>query len=310
MFADPAARIALESITHPLVRTGFVEPCSRQPRSDAVVVNDIPLLTTLAAAAAFHLVVGVRADAERRVRPADRPWTGRGRRPGANGRPADRRPNAHRCATSLLDNDGGRADVVAAVDALWHDRLLPFEENTRLGRRAPRPAVPQLVDPQPRWATDAVRLAARASLAAGGARVDHIGSTAIPAMPAKDVIDLQLTVPDLATADELAEALVRGGFSAGDRDSTRTPRIPLDDDPDRWRKRLHGNADPGQSLNLHVRVKDSPAGAGHCCSATGCRAEPAVAAEYLAVKRRCRGRACAATRAPTGTRSGQGTVDR
>src|SRR6478609_465603 len=34
---------------------------------DAIVVNDIPLLTTLAAAASFHLVIGVRADAEVRV---------------------------------------------------------------------------------------------------------------------------------------------------------------------------------------------------------------------------------------------------
>ena len=32
-----------------------------------MVVNDIPLLTTLPAAAAFHLVIGVQADAELRV---------------------------------------------------------------------------------------------------------------------------------------------------------------------------------------------------------------------------------------------------
>ena len=54
----------LEQITHPLVREGFESP-SQAAAIDAIVVNDIPLLTTLAAAAAFHLVVGVRADAER-----------------------------------------------------------------------------------------------------------------------------------------------------------------------------------------------------------------------------------------------------
>src|SRR4051794_31421440 len=55
VFADPAARAVLEGITHPLVRAGFTEIRSRAP-ADAVVVNDIPLLTTMAAAAGFHLV--------------------------------------------------------------------------------------------------------------------------------------------------------------------------------------------------------------------------------------------------------------
>ncbi len=210
VFADPASRIALEQITHPLVRKGFVA-VQQAAAIDAIVVNDIPLLTTLEAAAAFHLVVGVRADAERRI---DRLISRGLGEADARARMAAQLTDAERAPLCdvLIDNDGRRADVVAAVDALWHDRLLPFEENTRLARRAPRPGGAQLVDPQPRWATDAVRLAARASLAAGGARVDHIGSTAIPAMPAKDVIDLQLTVPDLATADALAEALSAAGF--------------------------------------------------------------------------------------------------
>ena len=97
-------------------------------------------------------------------------------------------------------------------------------------RRTPGPVdepnaeAPALVDPQPRWAVDARRLAARISRAAGGARVDHIGSTAIPGMPAKDVIDLQLTVPSLDAADELAPALAAAGFP-GRSGSSGTPHI-------------------------------------------------------------------------------------
>ncbi len=282
VFADPASRLALEQITHPLVRKGF-EARQQAAAIDAIVVNDIPLLTTLKAAAAFHLVVGVRADAERRVERLISRGLGEA---DARARMAAQLTDAERAPLCdvLIDNDGGRADVVATVDSLWLHRLLPFEENTRLARRAPRPGGAQLVDPQPRWATDAVRLAARASLAAGGARVDHIGSTAIPAMPAKDVIDLQLTVPDLATADALAEALSAAGFPPVTGIDQDTPH-PADDDPGRWRKRLHSNADPGQSLNLHVRVKDSPGWTWALLFRDWCRADRAVAAEYLAAKR-------------------------
>src|SRR6478735_7487704 len=66
VFADPAARRRLEQITHPLVRGRF-EQIRRAAPDDAIVVNDIPLLTTLDVAATFHLVIGVRADAEVRV---------------------------------------------------------------------------------------------------------------------------------------------------------------------------------------------------------------------------------------------------
>jgi dephospho-CoA kinase len=119
---------------------------------------------------------------------------------------------------------------------------------------------------------------------AGGARVDHIGSTAIPGMPAKDVLDLQLTVPSLQIADELSADLAAGGFPRLAGFEQDTPH-PHGADPDPWHKRLHGNADPGQSLNLHVRVKDSPNWRWALLFRDWLIAEPAVAQEYLAVKR-------------------------
>ena len=45
-------------------------------------------------------------------------------------------------------------------------------------------------------------------------RVDHIGSTAVPGMDAKDVIDVQVTVESLDVADELADALADVGYPA------------------------------------------------------------------------------------------------
>jgi dephospho-CoA kinase len=281
VFADAASRKRLEGITHPLVRSRF-DDLRRQAPADSVVVNDIPLLTTLRAAASFHLVVGVQADAEVRVeRLIERGLA----EADARARMAAQLGDEQRAALCdvVLVNHGGRAELVCAVDELWVDRLLPFEENTRSGRPAIRGG-PALIDPQPRWISDARRLAARISAAAGGARVDHIGSTAIPGMPAKDVLDFQLTVPSLAAAAELAAPLTEAGFpelAEFDRD---TPH-PTDDDPARWRKKTHANADPGQAINLHLRVRDWPNWRWALLFRDWLTADQAAAAEYLAVKR-------------------------
>ena len=54
-----------------------------------------------------------------------------------------------------------------------------------------------------------------AALGAGALRIDHIGSTAIPAMDAKDVLDIQVSVTDLVDAQERFDAPLRGlGFCA------------------------------------------------------------------------------------------------
>ena len=43
--------------------------------------------------------------------------------------------------------------------------------------------------------------------------IEHIGSTAVPGLAAKDIIDLQVTVGSLADADRLAPAFERAGYS-------------------------------------------------------------------------------------------------
>ncbi|HEY5879999.1 MAG TPA: dephospho-CoA kinase [Nakamurella sp.] len=254
VFADPAARSRLEGITHPLVRERFDE-IRRSAPEDAIVVNDIPLLTTLAGAATFHLVVGVRADPELRVsRLVERGLTESDARARIAAQLTDEQ-RAPLCDVMLV-NHGDRGELADEVDALWADRLVPFERNVRAGTRAPRGA-PALVEPRPDWPADARRVATRISAAAGGARVDHIGSTAIPGMPAKDVLDLQLTVADLSQADAWATRLAAAGFPRPEGDWWDVPH-PCDADPARWHKRVHVNADPAQSVNLHVRVRDWP----------------------------------------------------
>ncbi|HEY5150926.1 MAG TPA: dephospho-CoA kinase [Mycobacterium sp.] len=281
VFADPAARARLEAIIHPLVRARAAQ-IQREAPVESVVVHDIPILTTLAVAATFQLVVGVRAGEDVRVARL----VGRGlAEPDARSRIASQITDDERAALCdvLLDNDGDQALLVTSVGDLWRSRIRPFADNVRAGRRVPRSG-PRLVDPDPRWPVDARRLAARVSRAAGGARVDHIGSTAIVGMPAKDVIDLQLTVPDLQTADDRAPALRAAGFpvAAGfDRDNPH----PAGADQRDWCKRLHQNADPGRSINLHVRVRDSAGWRWALLFRDWLAADPSVAADYLALKR-------------------------
>lgn len=285
VFADPAARRQLEQITHPRVRGRFEQIRAAAP-AEAIVVNDIPLLTTLAQAASFHLVIGVRADVEVRVERL----IGRGlAESDARARIAAQLSDEQRAPLCdvVLANHGPRSELADAVAALWTNRLVPFEGNVRAGRRAGRGA-PRLVPPRASWADDARRLAARISVAAGGARVDHIGSTAIPGMPAKDILDLQLTVDSLDRADDLAPTLTAAGFPAVPGIRADTPHLvgadPDGADPAGWVKRYHANADPGQSLNLHVRVRDWPNWRCALLLRDWLTADAAAAAEYRALK--------------------------
>jgi dephospho-CoA kinase len=106
------------------------------------------------------------------------------------------------------------ARQVRAVETLWTDRLLPLEANLRLGRRARRRMGAVLVDPDPTWPDQAARLIGRLDHAIGRSaiRVDHIGSTSIPGLPAKDLVDIQVTVTDLSTARDAAERARTAGF--------------------------------------------------------------------------------------------------
>jgi len=72
---------------------------------------------------------------------------------------------------------------------------------------------------QRRWAGDFVRIARRIRESVGDAavRIDHIGSTAVLGLAAKDVIDLQVTIRDLSRAGELRSRLKAAGFRQGGR---------------------------------------------------------------------------------------------
>ena len=70
---------------------------------------------------------------------------------------------------------------------------------------------------RPSWSEEFERYAHRIRGIVGNAaiRIDHIGSTAVRNLGAKDVIDVQITVGDLDQASDLVELLRSKGFRQG-----------------------------------------------------------------------------------------------
>lgn len=283
VFADEGARRRLEAITHPRVRARSAELAAAAP-PDAVVVNDVPLLVEVGLAPTYHLVVVVRTEVATRLARLERdrgmPRVEAERRIAAQADDARRRA----VADVELSNDGSLEELHAAVDRLWRERLLPYEENVRL-RRAVRPDRVTLTGPDPTWPQQYARLAARIRHATAPAdlRIDHIGSTAVAGLAAKDVIDIQLAVPSLAEADGvLAERLAAAGFPRLPGEWWDNPRPP---GSGRWEKRLHGSADPARPVHLHLRPEGSPGWRYALLTRDHLRADPDQRAAYLALKR-------------------------
>ncbi len=283
VFADDDARRTLDAITHPRVRARTAELVAAAP-PDAIVVNDVPLLVEVGLAPTYHLVVVVQTAVPTRL---ERLTRDRGMDPDeARRRIAAQADDTRRRAAAdvVLRNDGTLTELHAAVDALWADRLLPYEANLRQ-RRAVRLSRVELAEADPTWPQQYGRLAARIrhALAPAEPRIDHIGSTAVPGLPAKDVIDIQLTVPRLGDADgPLAERLADAGFPRLPGQWWDTPRLP---GADRWPKRLHGSADPGRLVNLHIREEGSPGWRYALLMRDHLRADPDQRAAYLLLKR-------------------------
>ncbi|GAA4992786.1 dephospho-CoA kinase [Pseudonocardia tropica] len=291
VFSDAGARRTLDGIVHPLVRARSDELVAAAP-ADAVVVQDIPLLVEGGMAPAFPLVVVVGVDAEERAR---RLVSARGMsEQDARARIAAQATDEQRRAVAdvWLDNSGDPDDTRRRVDALWDGRLAGFEENLRTGRPAPD-GPPRLVEHDPDWAVQARRLAERVAVAAGGhgRGVDHIGSTAVPGLPARDVLDLQLAVESPADAGAVTDALVAAGFpvdaAAPEASEGTAPEGSEGTAPEgsTGTVRVHRSADPGRAAVVAVRVHGSPAWRHAVELRDRLRADATARAGYAAHKR-------------------------
>lgn len=280
-FGDEDKRATLNGIVHPLVARRRAEIISAVSE-DEVVVEDIPLLVESGMAPLFPLVVIVHADPEVRVeRLIKRGMDEADARARIAAQASDEQ--RRKVADVWLDNSGSEGELVERTRGLWHQRILPFAHN--VSTRQTVRAAQQLVPYDPTWPAQAHRIIERLKTACGhhALRVDHIGSTAISGMDAKNVIDVQITVASLAVADELADTLADIGYP---RIEGITSDVPHSDQPSLWRKRIHASADPGRPAHIHVRVDSWPNQQFALLFTDWLRANPGVREDYLAAKRR------------------------
>lgn len=118
VFADDQARRDLEAITHPAIRELAAARIAQAP-ADAVLVHDHPLLVEMGMAPQCDTVVVVDLPTDTQV---ERLVEQRGMTEAdARARLAAQTSREERLsvADEVLDNSGTRADLLAAVDALW-----------------------------------------------------------------------------------------------------------------------------------------------------------------------------------------------
>jgi GrpB-like predicted nucleotidyltransferase (UPF0157 family) len=107
-----------------------------------------------------------------------------------------------------------------------------------------------IVPYRPAWADEFVRLERRLRDVLGerALRIDHIGSTSVAGLAAKDVIDIQVTVARLDDADALSAA----GYRAQEFLADHVPPGGLADEVE-WKKRFFNLPEGERRGNVHVR---------------------------------------------------------
>jgi GrpB-like predicted nucleotidyltransferase (UPF0157 family) len=113
-------------------------------------------------------------------------------------------------------------------------------------------------------------------------RIDHIGSTSVPNLDAKDIIDIQVTVNELT--HEVERALNLAGFERNLR--IAHDHIPPESttDPKEWEKWIFKPASASRKINVHVRIQNRANQRYPILFRDYLRALPMVAQAYAKVK--------------------------
>jgi GrpB-like predicted nucleotidyltransferase (UPF0157 family) len=117
-------------------------------------------------------------------------------------------------------------------------------------------------------------------------RIDHIGSTSVPGLAAKDVIDIQVTVSSLKPVERIDQTLALAGYMryAGIVEDHRPPGA--DGPNEEWHKLLFRPPPAQRPTHLHVRARQRANQRYALLCRDYLRTHPAVAAAYVAFKKR------------------------
>ena len=131
----------------------------------------------------------------------------------------------------------------------------------------------EVIDPDPDWPRQYDALAGRIREALGWRvlQLEHVGSTAVPGLPAKPLIDIDLTVADPGREQDYVPALEAAGFRLRIREPWwHGHRVLRADEP---------------PCNLHVFGFDSPELIKHRIFRDWLRGNPGDRDRYAAIKR-------------------------
>lgn len=143
----------------------------------------------------------------------------------------------------------------------------------------------EIVPYHPEWPAEFERIAAALCGALGdlAVRVDHIGSTSVPGLAAKDIIDVQLTVNGFG--EGLEAALGTLGYTLY-TEVTSDHRPPGAGGPDSdWEKRYYKPPAGQRPTHLHVRIQGRANQRYPLLFRDYLRTHPAATGGYAALKR-------------------------
>jgi GrpB-like predicted nucleotidyltransferase (UPF0157 family) len=160
-----------------------------------------------------------------------------------------------------------RRDVVT-----FHDPPVPDGASPYVPGAGPQPGI-DVVDPDPAWPGHYAQLErlVREALGFRVLSLEHVGSTAVPGLPAKPIIDMDLLVADPDDEDAYVPALVEAGFELRVRE------------PWWFGHRVLRTLRPGS--NLHVFGLDSPEPVKHRIFRDWLRIDADDRAHYARAKR-------------------------
>jgi len=130
-----------------------------------------------------------------------------------------------------------------------------------------------------------IALVLRQGLGELALRIDHIGSTSVPGLAAKDIIDIQITVKALDQGVQSAMSAL--GYLIRPKGSWRDHCPPGSDETDnQWEKWLFKEPSGQRPTNTHVRIQGRANQRYPLLFRDYLRAHPATASAYAELKRR------------------------
>lgn len=153
----------------------------------------------------------------------------------------------------------------------------------------------EIVEPLETWPAE-FQVAARGIREAFGPlalRIDHIGSTSVPGLPAKDVIDIQIGVASLEPDTLIQDSLRVAGLAVVDPFASDHVPPGSPGGGEQWAKRFASraaveDADGGRGspqLNVHVRILGNANQRYALLFRDYLRADAAACASYALIKR-------------------------